>query len=200
MTLRESRRISHTHTDNSTTARYKDHNPIEATMAAALRSALASRDPDRVASALDLPKLSSHTPTKKVHLRKHKEQLLESDQDWSTVVSCLMDAQEAAKHGMLEQCYEAQSSLHSSFNHLFATSSGNWLVPALHVVSRNTHRVAFACDEATKKDQSKMQNAVNLLQESFSRCLNDRSEYQVRKIRDVLAQSGSGITHRTVVL
>jgi nuclear mRNA export protein PCID2/THP1 len=52
-----------------------------------------------------------------------------------------------------------------------------WLVPALHTICRNTHVTADAADKANSRDHSKLQNAVNLLQESFSRCLNDRKDH-----------------------
>ena len=55
---------------------------------------------------------------------------------------------------------------------------GNTLVPALHTVCKTTHRVAIAADaEANNpQDHAKLQNAVTLLQESFSRTFNDRKE------------------------
>ena len=39
------------------------------------------------------------------------------------------------------QTYDAQSSLHSALNHALGLSKGNWLIPPLHVVCRNTSRV-----------------------------------------------------------
>lgn len=76
------------------------------------------------------------------------------------------------------KCFEAQSSLHSALNHIFGSSSGNWLVPALHTVCRNTRLTALAADSG-QKDHARLQGAVTLLQESFSKSLNDRTEYQV---------------------
>lgn len=84
-----------------------------------------------------------------------------------------------------EQTYEAQSSLHSAFNHILGSSRGNWLIPALHVVCRNTHRAAVLADEALsvnsgkRNDHAKLQNAVTLLQASYSKTLNDRVELKV---------------------
>jgi hypothetical protein len=84
-----------------------------------------------------------------------------------------------------EQTYEAQSSLHSALNHLLGSSKGNWLIPALHVVCRNTHRAAVLADESVsvnsgkRNDHAKLQNAVTLLQASYSKTLNDRVELKV---------------------
>jgi hypothetical protein len=80
----------------------------------------------------------------------------------------------------VEQCYEYQSNLHLSLNNLFGQSAGNWLVPALHRVCRNTHAVAVKADTAEGTgDHAKVQSAVTLLQESFSKALNDRTEFVV---------------------
>lgn len=83
-----------------------------------------------------------------------------------------------------EQTYEAQSSLHSALNHILGSSKGNWLIPALHVVCRNTHRAAVLADEAVsvdsgkRNDHAKLQNAVTLLQASYSKTLNDRTDFK----------------------
>jgi nuclear mRNA export protein PCID2/THP1 len=67
--------------------------------------------------------------------------------------------------------------LHTSFNQVFAASPGNLLVPALHAVCKSTHRAALAADREEKSlDYKRLQNAVTLLQESFSRTYNDRKE------------------------
>ena len=85
-----------------------------------------------------------------------------------------------------EQTYEAQSALHSAFNHILGSSKGNWLIPALHIVCRNTHRAAVLADEAVsvdsgkRNDHAKLQNAVTLLQASYSKTLNDRTDFKVR--------------------
>jgi hypothetical protein len=80
------------------------------------------------------------------------------------------------------RCFEAQASLHAAFNHIFGASSGNILVPALHVVCRNTHKLAVLADSAKvgdgeRNDHSRLQSAVTALQESFSKTLNDRKEW-----------------------
>jgi len=85
----------------------------------------------------------------------------------------------------MAQTYEAQSSLHSALNHALGSSKGNWLIPALHVVCRNTHRAAALADEyvnrssGNRNDHARLQNAVTLLQASYSKTLNDRVELRV---------------------
>ena len=86
----------------------------------------------------------------------------------------------------LAQTYEAQSALHSAVNHALGSSKGNWLIPALHVVCRNTHRAAALADEhvnhsmGNRNDHARLQSAVTLLQASYSKTLNDRVELRVR--------------------
>lgn len=80
------------------------------------------------------------------------------------------------------QCYQAQASVHSTFNRLFSSSEGNWLIPALLVVCKYTHKTALAADKENVKGRNKdakLQNAVQLLQDSYSKTFNDRTEYQV---------------------
>lgn len=85
----------------------------------------------------------------------------------------------------LARTYEAQSSLHSALNHALGSSKGNWLIPALHVICRNTHRTAALADEyvnrstGNRNDHKRLQNAVTLLQASYSKTLNDRVELRV---------------------
>ena len=81
--------------------------------------------------------------------------------------------------GNAERAFESQSQLHAAFNSLFASSSGNWLVPSLKAICKSTHVLAREADDKQKgaKDHAKLQSAVTLLQESFSRSFNDRKEY-----------------------
>ena len=89
------------------------------------------------------------------------------------------------KKNDLAQTYEAQSSLHSAINHALGSSKGNWLIPALHVVCRNTHHAAALADECVNRstgnrnDHARLQSAVTLLQASYSKTLNDRVELRV---------------------
>lgn len=59
-----------------------------------MRAAVASRDPYRVAKALDLPPIS---PQKRGTPNTHKETLQDADgMDWSNVLSSWLDACDAA--------------------------------------------------------------------------------------------------------
>ena len=93
--------------------------------------------------------------------------------DWTSVVNPYLEAVAAPKADDIVRYYQFQSSLHSALNQIFASSNKNILVPAIQVVCRNSHHIA-----AATKDDSKLQHAVTLLQESFSKCLNDRTEFQ----------------------
>ncbi len=79
-------------------------------------------------------------------------------------------------------CYQAQAKVHSTMNRLLSSSEGRWMIPALIVVCQNTHKTALADDKANvnaKQQNAKLQNAVQLLQDSYSKTFNDRTEYQV---------------------
>lgn len=67
--------------------------------------------------------------------------------------------------------------MHAAFNQVLANSTGNLLLPALHVVCRNTKRIAIQADASSgqSSEHTKLQNAVTVLQESFSRTFNDRT-------------------------
>lgn len=78
-------------------------------------------------------------------------------------------------------CFAAQSAFHSSLNHLLHSSPGNILIPILHACCRATHHIAVQADHVNslttkRNDNARLQSAVTLLQESFSKTLNDRSE------------------------
>lgn len=75
------------------------------------------------------------------------------------------------------KCFEAQSTLHTAFNQVFASYTGNYLVPAIHTVCRSSKRAATAADkELDSRDFVKTNNCVQLLQDSFSKAFNDRKE------------------------
>jgi len=138
----------------------------------ALRTALNSQQPYNIAKALELPPMSAIKDDTKIG-KPRKESLVVGGTDWTSVVNPYLEAVAASKAGDIVRCYQFQSSLHSALNQIFASSNGNILVPAIQVVCRNSHHIA-----AATKDDSKLQHAVTLLQESFSKCLNDRTEFQ----------------------
>ncbi len=94
----------------------------------------------------------------------------------------------------LASTYEAQSSLHSAINHNLSSTKGNWLIPGIHTVCRNTHRAAALADEyvnrnaGTRNDHKRLQGAVTLLQASYSKTLNDRVELRPN---EPLSEEGS---------
>jgi len=94
----------------------------------------------------------------------------------------------------LASTYEAQSSLHSALNHKLSSTKGNWLIPGIHTVCRNTHRTAALADEyvnrnaGTRNDHKRLQSAVTLLQASYSKTLNDRVELRPN---EPLSEEGS---------
>lgn len=147
-----------------------------------LRQALESQDPYRIASVLEIPPLSNggfggRPPAGGQNM---KESLPIQGVEWGPVLNAWLDASQAAYNNDAAKYYEAQSSLHAAFNHLFGSSQGNWLVPALHTICRNTHKAAIVADECNpsgRNDNAKLENAVTLLQDSFSKTLNDRKEF-----------------------
>ena len=79
-------------------------------------------------------------------------------------------------------------------NHNLSSTKGNWLIPGIHTVCRNTHQAAALADEyvnrnaGTKNDHKRLQNAVTLLQASYSKTLNDRVELRPN---EPLSEEGS---------
>uniref|UniRef100_A0A7S2YCU8 PCI domain-containing protein n=1 Tax=Entomoneis paludosa TaxID=265537 RepID=A0A7S2YCU8_9STRA len=150
------------------------------------RASLSSQDPYHVASLLTLapppPKKNKSKPND-INLPQSSESSIQDSlgNEWSSVIKSWLDTQELSQAGLAVRAYESQSQLHASFNQMFGSSTGNWLVPALHAVCKSTHRLAKAADKelggGASTDQAKLQSAVNLLQESFSRTYNDRKEY-----------------------
>jgi hypothetical protein len=80
-------------------------------------------------------------------------------------------------------CYEKHAAMHTGLNSLLAASAGNWLVPPLKVVCRNTYQLAVQADAhksnplaSSASSSVHLENAVTVVQESFSRTFNDRKE------------------------
>ena len=114
-----------------------------------------------------------------------------SDAFWFTYIIPILLLQ-----GKAVKCYDAQATVHSNMNRLFGSSEGNWLVPALHAVCKSTHRAAIAADKETTVESGrpssvKLSAAVQLLQDSYSKTFNDRTEYQVSTLRHKWCGSSS---------
>eukprot|EP00578_Thalassiosira_sp_NH16_P012105 CAMPEP_0181113110 /NCGR_PEP_ID=MMETSP1071-20121207/20173_1 /TAXON_ID=35127 /ORGANISM="Thalassiosira sp., Strain NH16" /LENGTH=413 /DNA_ID=CAMNT_0023197127 /DNA_START=8 /DNA_END=1249 /DNA_ORIENTATION=+ len=164
-----------------------------------LNNAVSAKDPHTIAAVVDLPPFpnSARSSTSRGGSNSHPnhgEHLKIDGVDWSNVLNPLLDAHSAIQSNDLAQTYEAQSSLHSAINHALGSSKGNWLIPALHVVCRNTHRAAALADEyvnrsmGNRNDHARLQNAVTLLQASYSKTLNDRVELRAN---DPFGEEGS---------
>ncbi len=86
---------------------------------------------------------------------------------------------------------------------MFGSSEGNWLVPALIVVCKNTNYTALAADRQAssstpggttqQQQQAKLQKAVPILQDSYSKTFNDRVEYQPGAPFDALGSKKAGV-------
>jgi len=148
-----------------------------------LNNAVSAKDPHAIATAVDLPPLPrSAGASASSGGAQHREHLKIDGVDWSNALNPLLDAHSAIQTNNLARTYESQSSVHSALNHALGSSKGNWLIPALHVVCRNTHRAAALADDyvnrstGNRNDHARLQNAVTLLQASYSKTLNDRVE------------------------
>lgn len=147
-----------------------------------LYSSLTAQDPNGVAKAVSLPPIQPHSNGTPPATTRDKESLIIDSIDYGGLLTALWDAHVAAEMGHAVSCYEAQASVHSNFNRVLSSSEGNWLIPALVVVCQNTHKTALAADRAGGNGSHKyanLQSAVQILQDSYSKTFNDRTEYQV---------------------
>jgi hypothetical protein len=125
-------------------------------------------------AATKLPDKSANAPS--ITLQDH-------GLDWSATLNHFCNAADAALCGDAKKSYECQSNCHASFHTVFSTSSGNWLVPTLHMIVKCTKEAAIAADAEAQKEQdgkpgkdanANLQKATSLLQESYSKTSNDR--------------------------
>jgi hypothetical protein len=157
-----------------------------------IRSVLNSNDPYRLASTFTLCPINasnrnsnsnSNNGTSYNHKKHNNRNITDSNgNDWSAIVNSFLEANDASQAGDAIQTYISHSTLHSKFNHLLTNSPGNTLVPTLHTICQNTYQTAILADEqhaiqTGRNDHSRLHSAVTLLQESFSKTLNDRKEY-----------------------
>ena len=153
-----------------------------------LGNSLESQDPMGVAKAVSLPPIQPVARGAPPQPTSKQQSLIIDDVNYGGLLVALWDAHAAAETGHAAECYQAQASLHSNLNRLLSSSEGNWLIPALIVACQNTHKTALAADLADAKNGSsshksaKLQSAVQILQDSYSKTFNDRTEYQVRAI------------------
>ena len=95
---------------------------------------------------------------------------------------------------------ECQIKVHSAFNRLFSSSEGNWMVPALIFVCQTTNKLALAADRQISSKskgkhhhQANLQKAVPILQDSYSKTFNDRTEYESGAPFDSVGSKQAGV-------
>lgn len=151
-----------------------------------IRAAIKSNDPYRLASTFTLtitPVTNSNSNSNSNFKRHNNKSITDyNGNDWSSIVNSFLEANDASKAGDAIQSFSSHSTLHSKFNHLLTSTPGNILIPLLHTICHNTYQTAIIADEqhaiqTGRNDHSRLQAAVTLLQESFSKTLNDRKEY-----------------------
>lgn len=154
-----------------------------------LRASLTTQDPTGVAKAISLPPIKSAPTGPPPQSNKQQQSLVINEVNYGGLLTALWDAHAAAESGHPAECYQAQASVHTSLNRVLGSSEGNWLIPALILACQNTHKIALAADRAEARGgpnkYAKLQNAVQILQDSYSKTFNDRTEYQVSVRRRV---------------
>jgi len=167
-----------------------------------IRSALKSNDPYRLASIFTLSSIdlstffanNNNNSSNSNNNTRYNEKVMDSNGiDWSNVVNSFLEATDDAEAGDAIKIFQSHSTLHSNLNHIISSSPGNTLIPLLHTICNNTYQTAILADtqhamSKGRNDHSRLNAAVTLLQESFSKTLNDRKELIVDS---PLSESGS---------
>mmetsp|Transcript_48617 Transcript_48617/g.117579 ORF Transcript_48617/g.117579 Transcript_48617/m.117579 type:complete len:393 (-) Transcript_48617:179-1357(-) len=138
-----------------------------------LRNVVTNRDANRFADTFRLPPIAaaSSSSSGSSAPKKHQPQSFTiGDRDYGGLLTPLLDAIAATEAGDASAAFDSQISLHSNFNRLYASSEGSWFVPALLVVCKNTSLLSQKAGDTQNR-------APNVLQESFSRSVNDRTDY-----------------------
>lgn len=139
----------------------------------ALRSAVTTQNAHQFADVFRLPAIASSAGSSMAPKKHQPQSFTIGDTDYGGLLVPLLDVIAAADAGNSSACFDAQVCLHSNFNRLYASSEGNWFVPALLVVCKNTSMLSQQAGDTQNR-------APNVLQESFSRSVNDRAEYDPR--------------------
>merc|ERR1719464_123115 len=168
-----------------------------------LENALIDQDAQRLAKVFRLPSIFPSKDNRNLpQPRKHNVQsLYVGEYDHGPLLASLMDATAAAEDGNVVATFEAQTRVHSTFNRLLSSSEGNWLIPALIVICKNTNQTAIVADQhisLTSKiqqhhHQAKLEKASPILQESYSKTINDRTEYHPGSPFDTIGSKQSGV-------
>jgi hypothetical protein len=168
-----------------------------------LRSALMNQDAHQVANCFELPPIKDDSFSDQEVPKCNPQSLMVGDVEYGGLLTSLVDAISAAEVGNAEASFKAQATVHATFNRLFGSSEGNWLVPALITVCKTTNQTALAADrQATAKSrmtgqqqlhQVHLQKAVPILQDSYSKTFNDRTEYQPGAPYDAMGSKKAGV-------
>ncbi|CAJ1947046.1 unnamed protein product [Cylindrotheca closterium] len=160
-----------------------------------LQVAAQNHDPIAMVQVVKMPFMPN---TKKgTRTQKHKQDaMMVGETDYGGLLAALLDAHSAAEAGHADDWYGGQSSVHSNFNRIFGSSEGNWLVPSLISICKNTHRIALLADrgaDGPRHRNTNLQSAVQLLQDSYSKTFNDRTEYQPSAPFDTEGSKKAGV-------
>mmetsp|Transcript_3212 Transcript_3212/g.7617 ORF Transcript_3212/g.7617 Transcript_3212/m.7617 type:complete len:403 (+) Transcript_3212:88-1296(+) len=165
----------------------------------ALEAALGGQDPQRLARVFQLPIDAAYSKTGEP--RKHNPQSLSIDgKDYGRLLTSLMDTLAAQQVGDIQAMFDSQMNVHKAFNSLFSSSEGNWMVPAMIVVCKTSNKLALAADKHASSSkgnrahhQANLQKAVPVLQDSYSKTFNDRTEYQPGAPFDAVGSKQAGV-------
>ena len=151
-----------------------------------IRHAIKSNDPYLLASTFTFTHNHNHNPTSTYaagHPKQYNYKITDANgTDWSSIVNTFFQYMDASSAHDAISAYSLHSALHSKFNHLLTSTPGNILIPLLHTIANTTSQTSILADaqnamQTGRNDHSRLQSAVTLLQESFSKTLNDRKEY-----------------------
>jgi len=154
-------------------------------------NALMNKDAERVANIFTIPEMF-FSNGKTNFLEKHNQSLFVDEIDYGVILGSLLDTISFAKAGDAEATFEAQACLHSTFNRIFRSSEGNWLIPAMIVICKNTNRISTQAYEKNS-NQAKFDQATTNVRDSFSFTINDRVEYHSGSPFDTHGSKKSGV-------
>ena len=147
-----------------------------------LNAFLEARDCAFAVSSI-IPTCTIHDMIETRYIRAHdsRRYFLEMNSNHFELGHLIFHNKLVIQQGDAIECFAAQSTLHSSLNHLLHSSPGNTLIPLVHATCRTTHKIAIQADRqnaltSQRNDHARLESAVTLLQESFSKTLNDRKE------------------------
>ncbi len=168
-----------------------------------IKAVIQANDPYRLASTFTIRSNQHHLQQQQQQQQQQQYQKTNYNysnitdthgNDWSSIVNSFLACTNASQAGDAIECFNSHSTLHSKLNHILTSVPGNTLIPLLHTICHNTYHTAIYADEQNaiqtgRNDHSRLHAAVTLLQESFSKTLNDRKEWG--DSNEPLSESGS---------